>query len=260
MKKFINGFMRFFNMPNILDLPMKKTTQLVVNEKECYAEFTAKRASIRIKSRAKSGIMIQSKYKSESILVGINDNYLASVMYRRRSFPIWIVLSFLSCLLGFLVFAEDEDLFVFGLFGWFFCILFIVLFFTSRTARIVFRLADEQDYQILLTSGAVQDNKVMAKFINRILMNSMNYFEEEDHSNEVGEFSTESNPIANLPEHASDDSIYEASTPFQSHVPNVNEEADASDDNGFEWITRNDGDVFFRPIGSGADWTPHKRL
>ena len=87
-------------MPNILDLPMKKVTQLVVNDRECIGEFTAKRAKITVKSTAKSGITIQSKYKSESMLVGINDNYLASVLYRRRTFPIWIVLSVFSALIG----------------------------------------------------------------------------------------------------------------------------------------------------------------
>lgn len=247
-------------MPNILDLPMKKVTQLVVNEKECIGEFKAKGAEITVKSTAKSGITIQSKYKSESMLVGINDNYLASVLYRRRTFPIWIVLSVFSALIGLLAFTDDDTLVMTGAVGWFFCFLFMILFFTSRTARIIFRLADEQDYQILFTSGAVQNTKLMSQFINRILMNSMNHFVDEAIP-EVAEASTHlSKPLDVLPDVSIEDTLLgtSAPTPLRTPAPPASAEAHAKDENGFEWITTPNGDAFFRPIDSGTDWMPHQ--
>lgn len=247
-------------MPNILDLPMKKVTQLVVNDRECIGEFTAKRAKITVKSTAKSGITIQSKYKSESMLVGINDNYLASVLYRRRTFPIWIVLSVFSALIGLLAFTDDDTLVMAGAVGWFFCFLFMILFFTSRTARIIFRLADEQDYQILFTSGAVQNTELMSQFINRILMNSMNHFVDEAIP-EVAEATPQLNkPLATLPTVSNEDTLVGASapTPLRTPAPPASAEAHAKDENGFEWITTPNGDAFFRPIDSGADWMPHQ--
>ena len=40
-------------------------------------------------------------------------------------------------------------------------------------ARLSFRLADEQDYDILLASSAVNDSHLMQLFIQKILMNSL---------------------------------------------------------------------------------------
>jgi hypothetical protein len=49
----------------------------------------------------------------------------------------------------------------------------ITLYFYTRIARISFRLADEQDYDILLSSSAVQDSNLMQMFIQKMLMNAM---------------------------------------------------------------------------------------
>ena len=59
-----------------------------------------------------------------------------------------------------------------------FSIVFIGLFFYTRIARISFRLADEQDYDVLLASSAVKNSELMQKFIQKMLMNSMNVEEE----------------------------------------------------------------------------------
>jgi hypothetical protein len=250
------------SMPNVLDIPMKKIVQLTVNERECIGEFKAKKANILIKSTARTGITIKSRFKSESMLIGINDNYLASVLYRRRSFPIWIVLSVFSGLFGCLTFSGEEDLLFIGLAGWFFCLIFIVLFFTSRTARISFRLADEQDYQILFTSSAVQDTDLMSQFIDRILMNSMNHFENEH------DVTTSAPPLPSLTEH--DEISTERSGGNQQMGELVQSEANqitfpaatdvahTTDQNGFEWITTPDGNTFYRPQDSGAEWTAHQ--
>jgi len=40
-------------------------------------------------------------------------------------------------------------------------------------ARLSFRLADEQDYDILLESSAVSDSQLMQLFIQKVLMNSL---------------------------------------------------------------------------------------
>ena len=40
-------------------------------------------------------------------------------------------------------------------------------------ARLSFRLADEQDYDILLESGAVNDSNLMQLFIQKVLMNAL---------------------------------------------------------------------------------------
>ena len=40
-------------------------------------------------------------------------------------------------------------------------------------ARLSFRLADEQDYDILLESGAVSDSNLMQLFIQKVLMNAL---------------------------------------------------------------------------------------
>lgn len=244
-------------MPNVLDLPMKKVTNMTVNNKECIGEFSAKRATISIRSTAKSGITIQSKYKSESMLIGINDNYLASVLYRRRTYPIWIVLSVFSFFVGLLTFTGEESLVVVGLIGLILSLIFMALFFTSRTARISFRLADEQDYQILLTSGAVQDTNLMSQFISRLLMNSMNHFEEADDSTSV--FGSETNTSQSGGTDTVEPNDEEPPTgTVSAQPPPVSAVAHTTDQNGFEWHQTTDGVSFFRPEGTQEEWALHQ--
>lgn len=166
------------SMPNILDIPMKKTQSLSISSTVAEVVFTARKAKISIKSELNKGIQINSRFKSEQTSIGINDNYLASVTYRRRSFPIWIVLGVFSFIVGLtLLFSAgttDDGLMITGTFLLGFSIVFIGLFFYTRIARISFRLADEQDYDVLLGSSAVKNSELMEKFIQKMLMNSMN--------------------------------------------------------------------------------------
>ena len=169
-------------MPNILDIPMKKTQSLSISSTVAEIEFTARKANISIKSELNKGIQINSRFKSEQTSIGINDNYLASVTYRRRSFPIWIALGVFSFIVGLTLLlsagSEDEGLMITGIILLGFSIVFIGLFFYTRIARISFRLADEQDYDVLLASSAVKNSELMQKFIQKMLMNSMNVEEE----------------------------------------------------------------------------------
>ena len=79
---------------------MKKTQSLSISNTVAQVEFTARKANITIISELNKGIQINSRFKSEQTSIGINDNYLASVTYRRRSFPIWIVLGVFSFIVG----------------------------------------------------------------------------------------------------------------------------------------------------------------
>ena len=169
-------------MPNILDIPMKKTQSLSISSTVAQVEFTARKAKISIISELNKGIQINSRFKSEQTSIGINDNYLASVTYRRRSFPIWIVLGVFSFIVGLSLLLSagsgDDGLMITGIILLGFSIVFIGLFFYTRIARISFRLADEQDYDVLLASSAVKNSELMQKFIQKMLMNSMNVEEE----------------------------------------------------------------------------------
>ena len=169
-------------MPNILDIPMKKTQSLSISSTVAQVEFTARKAKISIISELNKGIQINSQFKSEQTSIGINDNYLASVTYRRRSFPIWIVLGVFSFIVGLSLLLSagsgDDGLMITGIILLGFSIVFIGLFFYTRIARISFRLADEQDYDVLLASSAVKNSELMQKFIQKMLMNSMNVEEE----------------------------------------------------------------------------------
>jgi len=161
---------------------MKKTQSLTISNTVAQAEFTARKANIEIKSELNKGIQINSRYKSEQTSIGINDNYLASVTYRRRSFPIWIVLGVFSFIVGLILLlsaeAGDDGVMITGIILLGCSLVFIGLFFYTRIARISFRLADEQDYDILLASSAVNDSELMQRFIQKMLMNSMNVEEE----------------------------------------------------------------------------------
>ena len=74
--------------------------------------------------------------------------------------------------------SGDDGLMITGIIVLGFSIVFIGLFFYTRIARISFRLADEQDYDVLLASSAVKNSELMQKFIQKMLMNSMNVEEE----------------------------------------------------------------------------------
>lgn len=161
---------------------MKKTQSLSISSTVAEVQFTARKAKISIKSELNKGILINSRFKSEQTSIGINDNYLASVTYRRRSFPIWIVLGVFSFIVGLTLLLSagsgDDGLMITGIILVGFSIVFIGLFFYTRIARISFRLSDEQDYDILLASSAVKNSELMEKFIQKMLMNSMNVEEE----------------------------------------------------------------------------------
>lgn len=162
-------------MPNILDIPMKKTAAISISSQDAHAKFTAKKAHVEIVSTLNKGIQINSRYKSEQTSIGINDNYLASVTYRKRTFPIYMILGILFSISGIITLTSSSDdvgiivgliLLVTGL-------VLVVLYFYTRIARISFRLADEQDYDVLLSSSAVQDSNLMQAFIQKMLMNAM---------------------------------------------------------------------------------------
>ena len=87
-------------MVNILDIPMKKTEDITISDESAYAVFTARKARVEINSTMNKGIQINSSYKSEQVSIGINDSYLASVTYRRRSFPIYLIVSILFLIIG----------------------------------------------------------------------------------------------------------------------------------------------------------------
>jgi len=169
-------------MPTILDIPMKKTTTLSISSNSAHAIFRAKKAHVEIASELNKGIQINSRYKSEQTSIGINDNYLASVTYRKRTFPIYMASGIFLSLVGLTLFltAEtgDDTLFISGLITVVIGLVLVALYFYTKIARISFRLADEQDYDILLSSSAVQDSKLMQQFIEKMLMNAMKVEEE----------------------------------------------------------------------------------
>ena len=162
-------------MPNVLDIPMKKTEDITISDESAYAVFTARKARIEINSTMNRGIQVNSSYKSEQVSIGINDSYLASVTYKRRSYPIYIIASVFFLIVGLLLFSASSD--DSGAAGLVVCIVLslisLALFYYTRMARLSFRLADEQDYDILLASSAVNDSHLMQLFIQKILMNSL---------------------------------------------------------------------------------------
>ena len=162
-------------MPNVLDIPMKKTEDITISDESAYAVFTARKARIEINSTINRGIQVNSSYKSEQVSIGINDSYLASVTYKRRSYPIYIIAGVFFLLLGLLLFLGSSD--DSGTVGLVVCVVLslisLFLFYYTRMARLSFRLADEQDYDILLASSAVNDSDLMQLFIQKILMNSL---------------------------------------------------------------------------------------
>ena len=163
-------------MPNILDIPMKKTAVISISSQDAHAKFTAKKAHVEIISKLNKGIQINSRYKSEQTSIGINDNYLASVTYRKRTFPIYLIIGTLFSILGLiftLFFTYDDVMLISGAILLIVGMICIALYFYTKIARISFRLADEQDYDILLSSSAVQDSNLMQIFIQKMLMNAM---------------------------------------------------------------------------------------
>jgi len=159
-------------MPNVLDVPMKRTENITISEDSAYAVLSARRARIEINSTINKGIQINSSYKSEQVSIGINDYYLASVTYRKRTYPIYIILSFIIAFLG------SGSLFFGGgpaelLVSTFLIMILLFIYYYTRMARLSFRLADEQDYDILLESSAVNDSQLMQLFIQKVLMNSL---------------------------------------------------------------------------------------
>ena len=154
---------------------MKKTAHISISNQDAHAKFTAKKAHVEIISKLNKGIQINSRYKSEQTSIGINDNYLASVTYRKRTFPIYMILGILFSISGLITLMNSSD-FV-GIIGGLIILVtglvLVVLYFYTKIARISFRLADEQDYDVLLSSSAVQDSNLMQAFIQKLLMNAM---------------------------------------------------------------------------------------
>ena len=159
-------------MPNVLDVPMKRTENITVSEESAYAVLSARRARIEINSTMNKGIQINSYHKSEQVSIGINDYYLASVTYRKRTYPIYLIMSFIVGFFGIgSIFIGGGPLEIF--ISVFLSMVLLIIYFYTRIARLSFRLADEQDYDILLESGAVNDSQLMQLFIQKVLMNSL---------------------------------------------------------------------------------------
>jgi len=222
-------------MPNVLDLPMKKTEDLTISDESAYAVFTARKARIEINSTMNRGIQVNSSYKSEQVSIGINDSYLASVTYKRRSYPIYIIASVFFMIVGLLLVAGSSD--DSGIIGLIVCVVLslisLILFYYTRMARLSFRLADEQDYDILLASSAVNDSDLMQLFIQKILMNSL----------KVEDFVNEIKPNQNA---GVEKEIMNNNTPqqlVQPVLPNTeNNTPQLSEDGQFQW--------------NGAEWIP----
>ena len=159
---------------------MDKSESMTISEETAYAKFSVSAGYIEVISTINRGIQIRSKYNSEEMTIGINDNYLASVTYQSKRFPIFLALGILFAAISFvfyiLAFTNTSNgvailtAIVFTIFS----VVFIGSYFTSKRARLSFRLADEQDYDILLTSNAIQESNLMRLFIQKILMNSLN--------------------------------------------------------------------------------------
>ena len=167
-------------MPNVTEAPMTTSDNMTISEETAYAKFSAPSGYVEVISTINRGIQIRSKYKSEEMTIGINDHYLASVTYRSKTFPIFIALGILFGAVSFyfylLALTEPYNNRVAMLTGFIFTIFSMISigsYFSSKRARLSFRLADEQDYDILLTSKAIQDSYSMQLFIQKILMNSL---------------------------------------------------------------------------------------
>jgi hypothetical protein len=159
-------------MPNVLDVPMKRTENITISEESAYAVLSARRARIEINSTMNKGIQINSSHKSEQVSIGINDYYLASVTYRKRTYPIYLIMSFIVGFFGIgSIFIGGGPLEI--LISIFLSMVLLFIYFYTRMARLSFRLADEQDYDILLESSAVSDSQLMQLFIQKVLMNSL---------------------------------------------------------------------------------------
>lgn len=159
-------------MPNVLDVPMKRTENITISNESAYAVLSARRARIEINSTMNKGIVINSSHKSEQVSIGINDYYLASVTYRKRTYPIYLIMSFIVGFFGIgSIFIGGGPLEI--LISVFLSMVLLIIYFYTRMARLSFRLADEQDYDILLESGAVNDSQLMQLFIQKVLMNSL---------------------------------------------------------------------------------------
>ena len=158
-------------MPTVLGTPMTKVKKIFTSHDSAYVKFESRRAHIEVKSTMNRGIQINARYKSEQISIGINDFYLASVTYRRRTFPIYIILSIFFGLSGMISLIIDAV--NWGIISFIAMFLFIGIYFYTKMARLSFRLADEQDYDILLSGGAVKDSESMQLFIQKILMNAL---------------------------------------------------------------------------------------
>ena len=114
---------------------------------------------------------------------------LASLTFYSNSFglsAISLMCLFSSLILLFTV--KDVEQLIFAFIFAIISIIFLVLFFSSKTARLSFRLTNEQDYHILLGGSAISKHKKINKFIQKALQNSlkvMNGNEISNHSQSV---------------------------------------------------------------------------
>lgn len=190
-------------MPNILDIPMKKAETITISGDSAYAKFTAKKAHIEINSTLNRGIQINSRYKSEQVSIGINDYYLASITFRRRTFPIFIIVSVFFFLLSCLTFAIALDSYdgdiemILSVIFFIVSMSCILAYFYTKMARLSLRLADEQDYDILFSSSAVKDSKRIQEFIQKVLMNALKIEDDQYNGQSINELSLG----RNRPEH-----------------------------------------------------------
>ena len=190
-------------MPNILDIPMKKAEIITISGDSAYAKFTARKAYIEINSTLNRGVQINSRYKSEQVSIGINDYYLASITFRRRTFPIYIIVSvfffLLSCYTLFLALDsyDGESEMIFSLIFFIVSMSCILAYFYTKMARLSLRLADEQDYHLLFSSSAVKDSKRIQEFIQKVLMNALKIEDDQYNGQSINELSLG----RNRPEH-----------------------------------------------------------
>ena len=162
-------------MPNVIDIPLTDLENLEISPNKAYVKFRKNQSEIEVSSEVGKGIIIESKHKSELGSIAINDNFLASLTFYSKSFPFYLAMS-LICLFStliLLVTATDVEQLIIAFIVLIISIIFIILFFTSKTARLSFRLTNEQDYHILLGGLVISKHKKINKFIQKALQNSL---------------------------------------------------------------------------------------
>ena len=144
--------------------------------------------------------------------------------------------------------------------------LFIGIYFYTKMARLSFRLADEQDYDILLSGGAVKDSESMQLFIQKILMNALKVEDNIDGSSlSRGQIQVMGNndhtfvppvlqptpppnyPQVQVPQQGAQ------TTPSQQDQP-VSSIVGVASGDGYEWLDH-DGIKWHRVENSGSEWT-----